>query len=119
LGLTSEAIVQEQVKIPENNILRIRVAGQLDQLDSLLIAYKYDAGVRAVICENLIGTIKGTAFGDFLTRLARLKIIDRAVYQPNLFAFIQDLETIPACPRYEPPRLERNKMLDVLEGLLR
>jgi hypothetical protein len=107
-----------RIALPENNRLRQFLLSELNQLDALLIAYRYDAGVRSVICENIVAAIKDTVFGEFISTLMRLKIIDGVSRYPNIHAFMVDLGRTARCPAYKAPGLPRNKLLELIEGAL-
>lgn len=119
LALEGKDIAEERLDIPENNNLRRQTLAQFDQLNSILIPYRYDAGVRPVICESAWALLDRSVYGDFVGRLIRLGWIDARTRFTNIFYFVKEMERVKTCPAYEPPRLERNRVLEVLERIVR
>jgi hypothetical protein len=109
----------ERLHFPENNNMRRQALAQLDQLNSLLITYRYDAGVRPIICESAWSLLDGTIYREFVERLIKRNMVNARTRFTNIFHFVKEMETIKSCPAYEPPRLERNRVLEVLEMIVR
>ena len=118
MEVNSASIQNGKLIVPKDNALGRKIKSELDHMDALLIAYKYDVGVRPVICENLIGLMRETTIEEFLKRLKRMKLIDQRSHYPNVFGFVTDIEKMRGCPSYKAPKLERNRVLEALEKIV-
>lgn len=86
---------------PQSDAVRHRIVTEVNQLDSLMIAFVYSIGNRFVICQNLTGlTTKQSEPSILRALLVRIREYGLMPGAPNLWTFMDTFKELQGCGAY-------------------